>query len=168
MNRRNFLGLGLGVAAVAMVPSQLSAIDFRAEKPEAWKVTNPFKKGTKGDLAGGPTDHSAIKKAIKEIFGTDTLDMSGVNLKSPAIAENGAVVPVSISTDKKATKVALLQNANPETLVAVWTVHEGQPIDYSVRIKMQQTGDVVAVVEADGKLYAASSSTKVTAGGCGG
>jgi len=33
---------------------------------------------------------------------------------------------------------------------------------------MQQTGDVVAVVEADGKLYAASSSTKVTAGGCGG
>lgn len=168
MNRRNFLGLGLGVAAVAAIPSQLSAIDFRATKPKAWDVTNPFKKGTKGDLAGGVNDHSAIKQAIKEVFGTDALDMSGVKLKSPAIAENGAVVPVSIESDKKATKVALLQNANPEALVAVWTVHDGQPVDYSVRIKMQQTGDVVAVVEADGKLYAATSSTKVTAGGCGG
>lgn len=168
MKRRNFLGLGLGIAAAAMVPSQLSAIDFRATKPKAWDITNPFKKGTKGDLAGGPTDHSAIKKAIKEIFGSDSLNMSGVELKTPAIAENGAVVPVSIETDKKATKVALLQNANPEALVAVWTVHDGQPVDYSVRIKMQQTGDIVAVVEADGKLYAASNSTKVTAGGCGG
>jgi sulfur-oxidizing protein SoxY len=169
MNRRNFLGLGLGVAAAAaMVPSQLSAIDFRATKPAAWDVKNPFKKGTKGALNGGVSDHSSIKQAIKDIFGTDAVDMSGVKLKTPAIAENGAVVPVGIATDKAATKVALLQNANPETLVAVWTVPAGQPVDYSVRIKMQQTGDIFAVVEADGKLYGASNATKVTAGGCGG
>lgn len=96
------------------------------------------------------------------------MEMKGVKLKTPAIAENGAVVPVSVETDKAATKVAILQNANPETLVAVFTVPAGEPVDYSIRIKMQQTGDIVAVVEADGKLYAASSNTKVTAGGCGG
>jgi sulfur-oxidizing protein SoxY len=169
MNRRNFLGLGFaGAATLALAPSTLSAIDFRAEKPKAWDATNPFKEGTKGELAGGENDHTGIKKAIKEIFGSDSLEMSGVEIKTPAIAENGAVVPVSIVTDKKATKVALLQNANPEALVAVWTVHDGQPVDYSVRIKMQQTGDIMAVVEADGKLYAASNNTKVTAGGCGG
>jgi sulfur-oxidizing protein SoxY len=168
MNRRNFLGLGLGVAAAAAIPSQLSAIDFRATKPKAWDVMNPFKKGKKGDLKGGANDHSGIKAAVKEIFGTDAIDMSGVKLKTPAIAENGAVVPVAVSTKKGATKVAILQNANPEALVAVFTVPAGQPVDYSVRIKMQQTGDIVAVVEADGKLYGASSNTKVTAGGCGG
>jgi sulfur-oxidizing protein SoxY len=169
MNRRNFLGLGFaGAATLALAPSTLSAIDFREKNPKAWDVTNPFKEGTKGDLAGGANDHTGIKKAVKDIFGTDSLEMSGVSLKTPAIAENGAVVPVTIESDKKATKVALLQNANPEALVAVWTVHDGQPVDYSIRIKMQQTGDIVAVVESDGKLYAASNNTKVTAGGCGG
>ncbi len=168
MNRRNFLGLGLGVAAAAAIPAQLSAIDFRATKPAAWKVTNPFKKGSKGELKGGAADHSSIKKAVKEIFGTDAMTMSGVKLKTPAIAENGAVVPVAVETSKSATKVAILQNSNPETLVAVFTVPAGQPVEYSVRIKMQQTGDIVAVVESGGKLYAASNNTKVTAGGCGG
>jgi len=166
MNRRNFLGLGLGVAAVAAIPAQLSAVDFRATKPKAWEVINKFKKGTKGDLA---TDGRAA--AIKEIFGMDvdlTKNDSKIKLKTPAIAENGAVVPVSMSTKRAVTKVAILQNANPESLVCVFTVPAGQPVDYSVRIKMQQTGDITVVVEESGKLYAASSNTKVTAGGCGG
>ncbi|MBD3841256.1 MAG: thiosulfate oxidation carrier protein SoxY [Campylobacterales bacterium] len=168
MERRKFIGLGMaGVAALALAPSTLSAIDFRATKPNAWTVTNPFVKGTKGDLKGGPTDHSAIKAAIKEIFGSDSLIMEGVDLKTPDIAENGAVVPVSVEADK-GSKVAILNNANPEALVAVFTVPAKGKVDFAVRIKMQQTGDIVAVVEKDGKLYAASKSTKVTAGGCGG
>jgi len=40
--------------------------------------------------------------------------------------------------------------------------------DYSVRIKMQQTGTVVVVAEIDGKLYRADQVVKVTVGGCGG
>jgi sulfur-oxidizing protein SoxY len=39
MNRRNFLGLSLGVAAVSMVPVTLSAEDFRASKPKVWTAT---------------------------------------------------------------------------------------------------------------------------------
>jgi sulfur-oxidizing protein SoxY len=169
MERRKFLGLGIaGAAALALAPSTLSAIDFRATKPNAWTVVNPFEKGTKGKLKGGDNDHSGIKAALKEIFGTDTFADGKVKLKTPDIAENGAVVPVSVSSELAGSKVAILNNANPESLVAVFTVPAGQPIDYSVRIKMQQTGDIVAVVEADGKLYGATKSTKVTAGGCGG
>ena len=34
LNRRKFLGLGLGAIAVAAIPSSLSAEDFRASKPK--------------------------------------------------------------------------------------------------------------------------------------
>jgi sulfur-oxidizing protein SoxY len=164
MERRIFLGLGIaGAAAAVLAPSTLSAIDFRSTKPKAWTVINKFEKGTKGKLA-----KSGVEDALNELFGTGKYTEGKVKLKTPDIAENGAVVPVTVSSKLAGAKVAILQDANPEPLVAVFTVPAGQPIDYSVRIKMQQTGNVIAVVEADGKLYGATKSTKVTAGGCGG
>jgi sulfur-oxidizing protein SoxY len=149
MNRRNFLGLGLGVAAAAMIPANLSAIDFRATKPAAW------------------TAHT-VDQAIKDLFGSSALTESGIKLNAPAIAENGAVIPISFETDLKAKTVAVFQDANPESAVAVFTVPANGIIDYAIRIKMAKTGTVTAIVEADGKLYSASKQVKVTIGGCGG
>ncbi len=148
MNRRNFLGLGLGVLAVSMAPSTLSAVDFRKDKPNAWTADK-------------------VDIAIKEIFGTNATSEGKVKLKAPDIAENGAVIPITVSA-KSGSKVAILQDANPETLVAVFTVPKGGIIDYSVRIKMAKTGNVYAIVEDGGKLYKASKQVKVTIGGCGG
>lgn len=150
MNRRNFLGLGLGALAVSMAPSTLSAVNFRETKPKAW-------------------DAKKADGALQEIFGTSTTTASKkVKLKAPDIAENGAVIPVTVSSKLAGSKVAILQDANPESLVAVFTVPEGGIIDYSVRIKMQKTGNVTAIVEEGGKLYSASKLVKVTIGGCGG
>lgn len=149
MNRRNFLGLGLGVLAVSVVPSNLAAINFRETKPKVWKETT-------------------VKGAIKELYGSDTLIKEKVKLKAPDIAENGAVIPLTISSKLNATSVSVFQDANPETAVAVFTVPEGGIVDYSIRIKMAKTGEVTAVVESEGKLYAASKTVKVTIGGCGG
>ena len=151
MNRRNFLGLSLGaVVAASVAPSTLSAIDFRAEKPKAW-------------------DAKKVDAAVQEIFGTSTTTASKkVKLKAPDIAENGAVIPVTVSSKLAGSKVAILQDANPESLVAVFTVPKGGIIDYAVRIKMQKTGNVTAIVEEGGKLYSASKLVKVTIGGCGG
>ncbi len=148
MNRRNFLGLGLGVLAVSMAPSTLSAVDFRKDKPNAWTADK-------------------VDIAIKEIFGTNATSEGKVKLKAPDIAENGAVIPITVSA-KSGSKVAILQDANPETLVAVFTVPKGGILDYSVRIKMAKTGNVYAIVEDAGKLYKASKQVKVTIGGCGG
>ena len=40
MNRRNFLGLGIGALAVSITaPSTLSAVNFRETKPKAWDAT---------------------------------------------------------------------------------------------------------------------------------
>jgi len=150
MNRRNFLGLGIGALAVSMTaPSTLSAVNFRETKPKAW-------------------DAAKVDGALNEIFGTSTTTKGKVKLKAPDIAENGAVIPVTVSSKLAGSKVAILQDANPEALVAVFTVPEGGIIDYSVRIKMQKTGNVTAIVEEGGKLYSASKLVKVTIGGCGG
>ena len=91
-----------------------------------------------------------------------------MKIKAPDIAENGAVIPVTVSTKLNATKVAIFQDANPESTVAVFTVPKDGIIDYSVRIKLGQTGTVTVVALADGKLYKASKLVKVTIGGCGG
>lgn len=148
LNRRNFLGLGLGAIAASVAPSTLSAVDFRKEKPKAWEQTK-------------------VDAAIKEIFGTSETAEGKVKLKAPDIAENGAVIPVSVEA-KSGSKVAILQDANPETLVAVFTVPKGGIIDYDVRIKLAKTGNVIAIVEDGGKLYKTSKEVKVTKGGCGG
>jgi sulfur-oxidizing protein SoxY len=153
MNRRKFLGLGLGLGVAAvMTPATLSAVNFRETKPGAW---------------AGPQSHT-VENSMKELFGTSTTTEGKVKLKAPDIAENGAVVPVTVSSKLAGKTVALFQDANPESLVAVFTVPANGIIDYSVRIKMSKTGKVIAVVNVDGKLYSASKTVKVTAGGCGG
>ena len=149
INRRNFLGLSLGAIAVAAIPGKLSAVDFRETMPKAWTATK-------------------VDDAVKEIFGSTATTEGSINLSAPDIAENGAVIPVSFDTELKATKVAVFQDANPESAVAVFTIPENAVIDYAIRIKLAKTGTVTVIAEADGKLYSVSKLVKVTIGGCGG
>ena len=92
-----------------------------------------------------------------------------IKIKAPDIAENGAVVPVSISADMAGVEsIALLAAGNNTPMVATFMLGEGAVPDVSTRIKMAKTGDVVAVVKAGGQLHSARKSVKVTIGGCGG
>jgi len=92
-----------------------------------------------------------------------------IKIKAPDIAENGAVVPVSISTDMAGVEsIALLAEGNASPLVATFALGAGAVPDVSTRIKMGKTSDVIAVVKAGGKLHSARKSVKVTIGGCGG
>lgn len=149
LNRRKFLGLGLGALAVVSIPNSLSAEDFRASKPKAWTATK-------------------VDEAVKEIFGTTSTTEGGIDLSAPDIAENGAVIPISFKTDLKASKIAVFQDANPESAVAVFTVHDGAVLDYAFRIKMAKTGKVTVIADVGGKLHSVSKEIKVTIGGCGG
>jgi len=153
MNRRKFLGLGLGLSAAAvMLPSSMSAIDFRKTKTSAFEGANA----------------TTVENSMKELFGTSTTTVGKVKLKAPDIAENGAVVPLQVSSDLAGKTVAVFQDANPESLVAVFTVPENGIIDYKLRIKLAKTGTVTAVVQDGTTLFSASKMVKVTAGGCGG
>jgi len=92
-----------------------------------------------------------------------------IKIKAPDIAENGAVVPVSISTDLEGVEsIALLAEGNNNPLVATFSLGEGALPNVSTRIKMGKTSDVIAVVKSGGKLHSARKSIKVTIGGCGG
>jgi sulfur-oxidizing protein SoxY len=90
-------------------------------------------------------------------------------VSTPDIAENGAVVPVCVSSSiPKTESIAILVEKNPNMLAAVFDIPAGTDPAVSTRIKMGQSSNVYALVKADGKYYVASKEIKVTLGGCGG
>ena len=88
---------------------------------------------------------------------------------TPDIDENGAVVPIGITSSvPKTESIAILVEKNPNMLAAVFNIPAGTDPSLSTRIKMGQSSNVYALVKADGKYYVASKEIKVTLGGCGG
>ncbi len=111
-----------------------------------------------------------IDKAIAAAAGNPTSEPSDkITIKAPDIAENGAVVPVSVVADIDGVDtIALLVEKNATPMSAIFHLPAGTLPDVSTRVKMGKTGDVIAVVKAKGKLYSARKGVKVTIGGCGG
>jgi sulfur-oxidizing protein SoxY len=110
-----------------------------------------------------------VEDAIKGSMGSALTEASDkITVKAPDIAENGAVVPVTVSTSLAAESIAVIAENNPAPLAAMFEMGPGAEGFVSTRIKMGKTGDVVAVVKAGGKLYSARKGVKVTIGGCGG
>ena len=89
-------------------------------------------------------------------------------MNAPDIAENGAVVPVGVSTTLKATEIAIVVEKNSNALAAHFALPSGTEPFVTTRVKMGQTSNVLALVKADGKWFVASKEVKVTLGGCGG
>ena len=92
-----------------------------------------------------------------------------VKLDAPEIAENGGVVPISVTTTlDKVTSISFFVAENPSALAASYKIPDGTIPAVANRLKMAKTTNVTAIVEADGKLYSATKEVKVTVGGCGG
>ena len=115
-------------------------------------------------------DAKEIDDALKATMGSASHSASSkISIKAPDIAENGAVVPISVATTiDGAERISVIVEQNPQPLVASFDLTAGTAADVSTRIKMGKTSNVIAVVQADGKLYSASKEVKVTIGGCGG
>lgn len=111
-----------------------------------------------------------LPDAMNALFGSDQAEESGdIKIKAPDIAENGAVVPITVSTSIAGVEsIAIIASENPVPLIADFVMGEGGVGFVSTRIKMGKSGDVIAVVKAGGKLYQAKKGVKVTIGGCGG
>ena len=112
----------------------------------------------------------SVDEAIKAAAGNPLTEPSDkITIKAPDIAENGAVVPVSVVADLDGVEsITLLVEKNATPLSAIFHLPEGTLPNVSTRVKMGKTGDVIAVVKAKGKLYSARKGVKVTIGGCGG
>ncbi len=109
-----------------------------------------------------------LAEALKLLGGTPA-DSKELSISSPDIAENGAVVPVAVTSKlPKTQEIYILVEKNPAPLTAAFVIPEGTEPFVSTRVKMGQSTNVYAVVKADGKLFSTSKETKVTLGGCGG
>lgn len=112
----------------------------------------------------------SLADAVKAMGGaTAAAESKDIQITSPDIAENGAVVPFTISSRlPKTEQIALLVEKNPNIVAASFAIPDGTEPWVNTRVKMGQTSNVIALVKADGKFYYAAKEVKVTLGGCGG
>jgi sulfur-oxidizing protein SoxY len=139
--------LGLALAAGILRPSELLAADWNKAAFSASSVVDTLK--TLG--ASSPTESKDIA------------------IKAPDIAENGAVVPVEVTTSLPNTQsIAIIVEKNPVPLAAEFDLASDAEPFVATRIKMAETSRVIALVKAGDKHYTAVREVKVTIGGCGG
>ena len=112
------------------------------------------------------TDNEGV---FKVLGAKDPEKSDKVKLVTPDIAENGAVVPISLSTDlENVTMMAFLIPENPNTMTGVFNIPEGTEPNIATRVKMAKTSDIYGLVKSGDKYYLAQKEVKVTLGGCGG
>lgn len=110
-----------------------------------------------------------LNESIKNAGYDGATENSGIVIKAPDIAENGAVVPVSATSSiPGTTSMAIFVDKNPAPLIANFEFSNGAEAYFSTRIKMAKTSLVRVAVKAGGKNYISSREVKVTIGGCGG
>ena len=86
--------------------------------------------------------------AIKSLYGKTAEESDKVKLDAPEIAENGAVVPISVATTlENVTSIAFLVSENPNALAASYVIPEGTLPSVANRLKMQKTTNVIAIVD---------------------
>jgi sulfur-oxidizing protein SoxY len=107
--------------------------------------------------------------ALKSLGVSGTAPSADVVIDAPEIAENGAVVPIEITSKVPGTKTILVViDKNPFPLVGKFDFLEGALPFVKVNVKMGETSDVRVIAQAGGKNYQATKNIKVTIGGCGG
>ncbi len=152
-NRRAFVKLS-GVFAVMAAAGLLSADEAFAQQ-QAWNKA--------------AFESKNLDETVKALGGATAVPSGDITITAPDIAENGAVVPVNVTSKIPNTQnVYILVEKNPNSLAAGFGIPPGTEPSVATRIKMGQTSNVHAVVKADNKFYVATKEVKVTLGGCGG
>jgi sulfur-oxidizing protein SoxY len=111
-----------------------------------------------------------LTEVLKALGAGAPVESKDITIIGPDIAENGAVVPVGVSTALPgARRLMLLVEKNPNVLAAAFDVSDAVDANFSTRVKMGQSSNVYAVaLMRDGKVLFAQKEVKVTLGGCGG
>jgi sulfur-oxidizing protein SoxY len=114
---------------------------------------------------------TSLDEVVKAYGGdrpTETTEISWGS--TPEIAENGAVVPVSVTSRIPNTEsIAIVIEKNPNKLAAHFQFPDGTEPAVSTRVKVSESSNVHALIRTkDGKYFVATREIKVTLGGCGG
>lgn len=115
----------------------------------------------------GGFESKAVEDALKSLGASNLIESKDIIITAPDIAENGAVVPIAVTSKIPNTQsISIISEKNPFPLAATFDITSGDAY-VSTRVKMGQTSNVRAVVKADGKFYMTIKEVKVTVGGCG-
>lgn len=126
-------------------------------------------------LLAGESDNGTAAVVSKFLAGRKVAN-EGLKFTTPAIAENGNTVPISIEVEGtfsaagyvKAIHVFAEANPAPEVISFQFTPASGRA-KVATRIRLARTQRVVALAEwSDGRVLEAINEVKVTIGGCGG
>ena len=112
-----------------------------------------------------------LQDAISKLnnSGVSSIETDKLNLKVPAIAENGALVPVTVSTDMDGImRLSIIVEKNPNPLVADFELTSNAVPAIKIRVKMAETSNVIALAQTRDRLYTRTQEVKVTLGGCDG
>ncbi len=113
-------------------------------------------------------ESKAVEDALKSLGVSNLIDSKDIVITAPDIAENGAIVPIAVTSKIANTQsIAIISEKNPFPLAASFDIMGGGEGYVSTRVKMGQTSNVRAIVKADGKFYTAVKEVKITVGGCG-
>jgi sulfur-oxidizing protein SoxY len=152
-NRREFVKVG-GVLGLMAAAGLITMEQARAQQ-QAWNKA--------------AFEAKSLDETVKALGGAAAAQSGDLVITAPDIAENGAVVPVAVTSKIPNTQgIYVLVEKNPNALAAGFSIPAGTEPAVSTRIKMGQTSNVHAVVKADNKFFVATKEVKVTLGGCGG
>jgi sulfur-oxidizing protein SoxY len=114
-------------------------------------------------------DATTVEQALQALYGTDVAtDSTAIRLKAPRQAENGALVPLEVSTTLPGVaSIAIVVDKNPRPLVGVMSFNGAEPF-LSLNIRMDETSNVRALVYSEDRLYARQQLIRVTVSGYGG
>ncbi|MES0874704.1 thiosulfate oxidation carrier protein SoxY [Sinimarinibacterium thermocellulolyticum] len=108
-------------------------------------------------------------EALAALGATGAQPSELIDLQTPEIAENGAVVPVVVESRLPNTRaIAIMVEKNPSVLSARFEIPEGTDPQVATRVKVAETSAIIALVQTDEGSYLARKTVKVTLGGCGG
>jgi len=154
MKRRNFIKSALVASATG------AAITSGVVSPRL-----AFAESPNTDVAKS----KSLEEALKLMGASDAAESDMIKLKTPEIAENGGLVPVTVTSNIEGTsEIVILVPNNPLPYAAKYSMAEGVQPAVKSRLKMAKTSDVVAIVKAGDKYHMAKANIKVTKGGCGG
>lgn len=103
-----------------------------------------------------------------EIKGQSFQDSGQIQLEAPDIAEDGAIVPVTISTDLSgAERVWVFVEKNPTPLAARFQFSPELETYVSLRVKLNESCDVLALIATPEGIYSSRKAVRVVKGGCG-
>jgi sulfur-oxidizing protein SoxY len=114
-------------------------------------------------------DAKNLKDAFEALGAGGRVNSADIVMTAPEIAENGAVVPIGVTSKLPGTEsIAILVANNPNPLAASFDIPAGTEPGVTTRVKMAETSEVHVLVKAQGKYYVTKKEIKVTIGGCGG